>query len=62
MIDPSDLVLEEKVGSGGSGTVYKGQWKSRGITVAIKTSIGEINKEEVYDLILYSLFVFTFSS
>ena len=32
----SDLMLVETVGSGGFGEVFKGQWKSKHKTVAIK--------------------------
>ena len=46
MIDISDLEFGEKVGMGGTGIVYKGQWKSRQINVAIKAT-GEINKTQV---------------
>lgn len=37
----------ERLGSGGSGTVYKGRWKRIGVTVAIKTLIQEIPAKEV---------------
>ena len=42
----SDLEFEKKVGEGGTGIVYKGHWKPRGLDVAIKTA-GELKKTEV---------------
>ena len=46
-IEYSDLVFEDRVGVGRFATVYKGRWKSRGVTVAIKTSAQEISSSEV---------------
>ena len=45
-IEISDLEFEKQVGKGRTGIVYKGQWKSRGLEVAIKTA-RDINKTEV---------------
>jgi serine/threonine protein kinase len=44
IISPSDLELQEKIGSGGFGTVYKGLWNKNGekIEVAVK----ELNQEK----------------
>ena len=39
----------EKVGSGGFGSVWKGQWKSKKMIVAIKTLV-DIDEREVRDL------------
>ena len=42
----SDLELVERVGSGGFGEVFKGQWKSKDKTVAIKKfKFGEMERE-----------------
>jgi len=37
----------EPLGMGGSATVYKGRWKSRDMTVAVKTSVQGIADSEV---------------
>ena len=42
----SDLELVERVGSGGFGEVFKGRWKSKDKTVAIKKfKFGEMERE-----------------
>lgn len=47
-ISLSDLEFgKEKLGSGGSGTVYKGRWKSKNMTVAIKLLAQEASANEV---------------
>ena len=46
-IEYSDLAFGESLGAGGSGNVYKGRWKSRNMTVAIKVSSKGIPTEEV---------------
>lgn len=48
-IRDSDLKFMEKVGSGGFGSVWKGQWISKKMTVAIKTLV-DIDEREVRDL------------
>ena len=47
----SDLEFGERVGGGGFGTVYKGQWKPRGLEVAIKRAMNVVKKEEVSHLV-----------
>jgi len=47
-IEYSDLEFKEVVGSGGFGTVSKGQWISENKVVAIKTMI-DIDEGEVRD-------------
>ena len=37
----------ERVGVGGSATVYKGRWKSMDMIVAVKTSVQGIPQSEV---------------
>ena len=46
-IEYSDLAFGESLGAGGSATVYKGRWKSRNMTVAIKISSQGIATKEV---------------
>ena len=46
-IEYGDLEFKERVGMGGSATVYKGRWKSRDMTVAVKTSAQGIPGSEV---------------
>ena len=47
-IEYGDLEFgKEPVGTGGSATVYKGRWKSRDMTVAVKTSVQGIPDSEV---------------
>jgi len=47
-IEYGDLEFgKEPVGMGGSATVYKGRWKSRDMTVAVKTSVQGIPDSEV---------------
>jgi len=48
-ISNSDLEFIEKVGSGGFGSVWKGQWISRQKIVAIKI-LTDIDEREVRDL------------
>ena len=45
-IEISDLEFGDQLREGGTGTVYKGHWKSRGLDVAIKTT-GALKKTEV---------------
>lgn len=45
-IEYSDLVFEEQLGRG-AATVFKGKWKSREMTVAIKSSAQETLSCEV---------------
>ena len=48
-IEYGDLEFgKEPVGTGGSATVYKGRWKSRDMTVAVKTSVQGIPDSEVW--------------
>jgi len=47
-IRDSDLKFMEKVGSGGFGSVWKGQWISKKMIVAIKTLV-DIDEREVRD-------------
>jgi len=47
-IQESDLNFVQKVGSGGFGSVWRGQWISRRRIVAIKTMI-DIDEGEVRD-------------
>ena len=46
-IEYSDLAFGESLGAGGSATVYKGRWKSKKMTVAIKISSQGIPTKEV---------------
>ena len=47
-IELSDLEFgKQQVGVGGSGAVYKGRWKSRNRTVAIKTLTQGVPEKEV---------------
>jgi len=47
-IEYDDLQFgKEPVGTGGSASVYKGRWKSRDMTVAVKTSVQGIPDSEV---------------
>jgi len=48
-ISNSDLEFIEKVGSGGFGSVWKGQWISKQKIVAIKI-LTDIDEREVRDL------------
>ena len=45
-IEISDLEFGDQIREGGTGIVYKGHWKSRGLDVAIKTT-GALEKTEV---------------
>ena len=47
-IQYSDLDIKERVGAGGFATVCKGIWKSKNMTVAIKTFPAEIPTTEVW--------------
>ena len=53
-IEFSDLEIKEKVGRGGSGTVSKGQWISKNMTVAIKISMELVEKEVSYVFKIYT--------
>ena len=44
-IEFSDLKFEENVGSGGFGTVFKGQWISKSKTVAVKMMMVFVERE-----------------
>lgn len=46
-IEYSDLAFGEQLGEGGFATVYMGRWKSRDMTVAIKSSSQGIPTKEV---------------
>ena len=46
-INFDDLELGEQLGEGGFARVYRGRWKSRDMTVAIKTSPPGITAGEV---------------
>ena len=48
-IEYSDLELKENVGSGGFGTVFKGQWISKNKTVAIKMMMVLVEREVSYN-------------
>ena len=43
----SELEFGDTLGIGGQGVVFKGQWKTRSLTVAIKMVMGKIRHEEV---------------
>ena len=46
-ISYSDIKFGDELGRGATGAVYKGDWLSRNIQVAIKRVVGKINREEV---------------
>ena len=43
----SELQFGDIVGVGGQGAVFKGNWKTRSLSVAIKRVLGKIRHEEV---------------
>ena len=53
-IEYSDLEIKEKVGHGGSGTVSKGRWISKNMTVAVKISMELVEKEVSYVFNIYT--------
>ena len=54
MIEYSDLTDLKKVGEGGFGKVWRGEWKSKGKTVAIK-QVTDMVKNEVKILLAKTL-------
>lgn len=46
-IEYSDLEIKERVGAGGFATVCKGKWKSKNMTVALKTFPAVVSTTEV---------------
>ena len=43
----SELDFGDSLGIGRQGTVFKGQWKTKGLAVAIKRVLGNITEQEV---------------
>jgi len=52
LIEYSDLTDLEAVGEGGFGKVWRGEWKSKGKTVAIK-QVADVVKNEVKHFVSY---------
>ena len=55
----SDLEFGDELGKGAFGSVYKGYWKSKSMTVAIKRVPGKINRQEVSAVVLLFNFYLT---